>query len=165
MDDEGSDPVGGGATGLYEYCAGNPASLLDVSGRNAYAIGGGVAVVVIGGVALYVYWDAMLGPTSAAESTKLPGMTNGPQDAVRHCIGACVATADFGETVEGWLEDLNGDDNSTPDGHMDLMNNGVGRACGAGIPSGNSLEDCKKACVDKYNSGQLETLPKSKWRH
>ena len=168
------DPAlwGGGATGLYEYAAGAPTCLIDPTGKNSAAIGGAIAVVVVVGVGIlaYMHVDVSHGADAAAKAEAVhlpgPGGMNGPEDAVRHCIATCIATANYGETIEEAMEWWHPEDDSTRDGHMDNMNNGEGRTCGAVVKGkgGDTTKECTKACMDSYRAGRLDIMPKSTWK-
>jgi hypothetical protein len=108
--------------------------------------------------------DVSYGADQAALGTGLPGGGNGPQDGVRHCVATCIATANYGETVEEAMEWWHSEDPSTPDGHMDMMNNGEGRICGASIKGGDTTKECTRACLQSYRDNRLEIMPKSTWR-
>jgi len=105
------------------------------------------------------------------------GEINGPQDAFRHCVWACLVRTNCGAGAynSAVIDHENGNcwygggiDPKTlairpgrwdPVGSpMDLANNEMGRKCSTGV--GASCESC---CVDAFHRGDLYILPRKYW--
>ncbi len=98
----------------------------------------------------------------AADSSGLPGMHGGQQDAYRHCVWMCLASKTCGN-LSDWIAGTgheffsNGGVPmySTPDeSMMDLHNNEEGRKLGQECGS-----NCDQGCRSKLANGELVTLP------
>jgi RHS repeat-associated protein len=93
------------------------------------------------------------------------GEINGPQDAFRHCVWACLVRKTCGAAAYGAVEDHENDDCIGARGRwdpigspMDLANDEEGKSCAG---AGSSCESC---CVDKFHKGDLYILPPRYWR-
>jgi RHS repeat-associated protein len=93
------------------------------------------------------------------------GELNGPQDAFRHCVWACLVRKTCGAAAYGAVEDHENDDCKGAKGHwdpigspMDLANDGEGESCAG---AGGSCESC---CADKLHKGDLYILPPRYWK-
>ena len=92
------------------------------------------------------------------------GEYNGPQDAFRHCVWACLVRKTCGAAAYGAGEDHENDACKGAKGHwdkvaspMDLANDGEGKNCAG---AGGTCESC---CADKLHKGDLYILPPRYW--
>ena len=95
----------------------------------------------------------------------LPGLLNGPKDALRHCVWGCLVRQRCGGAAYNSfvIDHENGAPwAKTPgsrggwdweEGPMDLANDERGRKCAV------SGKDCEQCCVDDYHNGDLYILP------
>lgn len=164
------DPIGekGGAN-LYGFCQNSPVGHFDPDGKAPlpYIIGGGV-IIVGGGVCIAVACRLHIGRIQAAanaaaiaqmqrlnpnfdEDDNHPNREPGrPADALRHCIGACMANQNPGPClsrtfVRSRIQAREGE-NTLMD-QSDLANNAVG----FGV-TGN----CVQGCLNAAKNGQLQ---------
>lgn len=95
------------------------------------------------------------------------GNLNGPGDAYRHCVWACLVRKTLGkegyhnvvldhENKSAYWAKGRWDPTSSP---MDLANDEVGRKC-ANIKG----KSCEQACLEALKRGRLYVLPKQHWR-
>lgn len=89
-----------------------------------------------------------------------PGKVDGPQDALRHCIGTCLLTqstdAGTAATIAAVHEVCSPNSSSGP---MDNHNNMIGISIGKEPDA-----DCGQACSDALSGGDLIVLPPDQWR-
>jgi RHS repeat-associated protein len=133
--------------------------------------------------------DAQQAGYRAGRDSGLPGLLNGPADAVRHCTWNCEMTRGFRKNdypdykndpdsnqkawnysrdkAQKWGDahecdtQANGQKNPTDEKDMDLFNNNVGRNLADQDPS----KSCFDLCMDAQKNGQLKVLPPDRWRH
>jgi hypothetical protein len=102
-----------------------------------------------------------------AMATGLVGHENGPQDAYRHCLGACLGTQACGEAITflvGVAREVRSSyfikHPQTPGAaEMDLRNNQFGQLVA------NSPEGCERACMNLLESGMLVVLDPALWHN
>lgn len=158
---------------LYDFVGNNPVGNVDIDGRigPVGVVVGVCCVVGVGVAAVYgACWEHLDGIRDQANADVSKEMkeldpnydpnTDGPNregsvaDALRHCIGACLANQkpcsclgrNKTQSLIQGREDYTGPKNLAHD--MDRANNTVG--FGIGLQS-----DCVKSCVDALNNGGL----------
>jgi hypothetical protein len=93
----------------------------------------------------------------------LVGGDGGPRDAMRHCIGACLARKTCGQAAYGCVNDHENDQAIWAKGHysgyssQDLANNAVGLAVSAQTGS------CEAGCLAALKRNDLYIMPKRCW--
>lgn len=149
-----SDPAGlQGGLNTYRYVSNNPVARSDKFGLNekwdqAWNVGPYDA---------YQASRDAQAAISAAVASGLPGLHNGPADALRHCLWSCLMTRDIGADQAKDVGDLHEDeepDEPTKERQMDLANNAAGRSA-ANETTCHGKKPCLQACLDKLKSGDL----------
>ena len=86
------------------------------------------------------------------------GPWGGRQDAYRHCLASCHATAKYGAKTAkacGWAnENIRLASHTKRDDAMDVANNTVGQDLGAR----SSAEQCRTECIGALESGRLDMM-------
>ncbi len=158
------DPVAErGAATLYEYALNDPIDFLDPSGlapraglnqpyqyykEHSGEIEADCKTVgpVIGGIGF------VDGIQAEQEAKAWPGGTNGPQDAIRHCILSCLMASHMSDANAKKMGDCHeeyGPDAGSENSEMDKNNNASGRKV-AHCPG-----SCKDKCAELYDNGTL----------
>jgi RHS repeat-associated protein len=126
---------------FYNYVGSDPLNYLDPRGEFAAAIAVGVgAAAAFWGWFIWEYYEE---PLRDAEDKGLPGPSDGPQDAYRHCLASCKLVQDgWGETMAENLGNLYEGDDASASCTMDRNNNATGRDLGRGNTP------CETACLN-----------------
>ncbi len=104
-------------------------------------------------------WRQLTTAFREGNNSGLPGRTNGPQDAYRHCVGICLIKKNCGASdafVGGTLHEVFTTD-PFDSRSMDLHNNVVGRSCA------DTSCKCESCCLGALRSGELTWLPPNRW--
>jgi RHS repeat-associated protein len=159
-----SDPAGlRGGLNTYAYVRNETVELVDPKGLES----AGYGYVVTGMELLHDIEDVphpcLIATVAArgsafdeAEASGLPGPTNGPQDAFRHCVGSCKLARLAGQSCAKIIGDNHeaanlASGNPIEDSEMDWPNNAAGRdaaKCEPGKP-------CKQKCRERLQNCQL----------
>lgn len=105
-------------------------------------------------------WQQLVRAYREGTASGLPGRTNGPQDAFRHCVGICLIKKNcstFEAAVGGTLHEIFTSDPIDPR-LMDLHNNAIGRRCGD-LSCG-----CESCCMGAVRSHEAQWLEQSRWQ-
>lgn len=101
-----------------------------------------------------------------AQSSRLPGLHNGPADAYRHCVWSCEMTKELGAVQAKKIGDTHEAYGNGPsaENYMDYYNNALGRVMGG------KSESCQSSCNNLATRNILQTdvnkpkkSVKSKW--
>jgi RHS repeat-associated protein len=138
---------------LYAYVAQDPINAIDPSGLEIFPRG-----VPLPSKPQRSPFDIFSDAARLASISGLPGPSNGPQDAYRHCLASCMTTKEVGPgeaAILGWANEVFGHPGQeSGERAMDDRNNACGRAIGK---TARSTADCESGCRNALSAGRLQS--------
>jgi RHS repeat-associated protein len=151
-----------GGVNLYVYSKNDPVNYRDASGRGAWAVAGGIAVVagIVAWAGIDIYGEGIRQRAQDLADQNFPDRHSGENNFLRHCIASCIAQSDIGgiagELMNGreYLEQFFGASKSHCD--VDRHNNDLGALASQSVnaePGTEGDSECEDRCFSLWGAG------------